>query len=236
MNAGTSHPVFVRTALVKLRLAALLPASLLGACRHDGRAHRREWRRHLRGPQRLPDRRHSRRDRRHHLVQPRRQHRFARDRRHRDDHRRARDLRRTPATTSFRPRPSRSTALRRDAGPARQVVLPYFDVAMQGGSKVVAKQIGQVGAQFRGRQTCTPGPGPRRRSGSIAASRPCRRTSARTLTRPRKAGDAGAAIDPMTDPAIRTAVAHATFEHLVGFQLTQDQLATTLRARSPNSR
>ena len=28
----------------------------------------------------------------------------------------------------------------------------------------------------------------------------------------------------MTDPAIRTAVANATFEHLVGFQMTQDQL------------
>ncbi len=40
------------------------------------------------------------------------------------------------------------TALRRDAGPARQVVLPYFDVALQGGSKVVAKQIGQLGLNF----------------------------------------------------------------------------------------
>ena len=28
----------------------------------------------------------------------------------------------------------------------------------------------------------------------------------------------------LTDPAIRTAVANATFEHLVGFQLSQDQL------------
>ena len=46
----------------------------------------------------------------------------------------------------------------------------------------------------------------------------------RQLTRPRKAGDASAAVDPMTDPAIRTAVANATFEHLVGFQLTEQQL------------
>ena len=44
------------------------------------------------------------------------------------------------------------------------------------------------------------------------------------LTRPRKAGDASAAVDPMTDPAIRSAVANATFEHLVGFQLTEQQL------------
>ena len=46
----------------------------------------------------------------------------------------------------------------------------------------------------------------------------------RTLTRPRKAGDPDAAVDPMADPAIRTAVANATFEHLVGFQMTEDQL------------
>ena len=46
----------------------------------------------------------------------------------------------------------------------------------------------------------------------------------RVLTRPRKAGEAEAAVDPLADPAIRTAVANATFEHLVGFQLTQDQL------------
>jgi hypothetical protein len=44
------------------------------------------------------------------------------------------------------------------------------------------------------------------------------------LTRPRKAGEASAATDPLADPAIRTAVSNATFEHLVGFQLTQDQL------------
>ena len=37
-------------------------------------------------------------------------------------------------------------------------------------------------------------------------------------------GDADAAIDPLSDPKIRDAVARATFEHLVGFQLSQDQL------------
>ena len=49
------------------------------------------------------------------------------------------------------------------------------------------------------------------------------------LTRPPprrriSSGEAEAAQDPMADPAIRSAVANATFEHLVGFQLTQDQL------------
>ena len=44
------------------------------------------------------------------------------------------------------------------------------------------------------------------------------------LTRPRKAGQADAAIDPMSDPAVERAVANSTFEHLVGFEMTPDQL------------
>ncbi|MEO8176926.1 MAG: hypothetical protein ABI626_09740, partial [Sphingomicrobium sp.] len=35
-------------------------------------------------------------------------------------------------------------AVRRDAGAARQVVLQYFTVAVQGGSQVVAKRVGSV--------------------------------------------------------------------------------------------
>ena len=46
----------------------------------------------------------------------------------------------------------------------------------------------------------------------------------RELTRERKPGDADASIDPMSDPKIRDAVARATFEHLIGFQLTPEQL------------
>ena len=44
------------------------------------------------------------------------------------------------------------------------------------------------------------------------------------LTRERRAGEVDAAIDPMTDPTVRAAVARATFEQLIGFQLTQEQL------------
>jgi hypothetical protein len=46
----------------------------------------------------------------------------------------------------------------------------------------------------------------------------------RELTRERKPGDANAAVDPLSDPKIREAVARATFEHLIGFQLTEAQL------------
>jgi len=113
--------------------------------------------------------------------------------------------------------------LRRDAGEARQVVLPYFDVALQGGQSIAAKKIGQAVLSFP--------------AGNIHAQTQVQATirvnrSVATLpenvrqmlTRPRKAGGAEAASDPLADPAIRTAVSNATFEHLVGFQLTQDQL------------
>jgi hypothetical protein len=44
------------------------------------------------------------------------------------------------------------------------------------------------------------------------------------LSEKRKAGDQAAAMDPLADPAIRSAVLSSTFEALVGFQLTEDQL------------
>jgi hypothetical protein len=114
-------------------------------------------------------------------------------------------------------------ALRREAGPARQVVLPYFDVALQGGTNVVAKRIGQAVLNFA--------PGDIHAWARVQATVRVNRGVAtlpanvrQILTRPRKAGEAEAAIDPLADPAVRAAVANATFEHLVGFQLTQDQL------------
>jgi hypothetical protein len=114
-------------------------------------------------------------------------------------------------------------ALRRDAGPARQVVLPYFDVALQGGSKVAAKQIGQVLLSFPAGNVHAS----TRAQATVRVNRGVATLPANVreaLTRPRKAGQAEAAVDPMSDPAIRTAVNNATFEHLLGFQLTQDQL------------
>jgi hypothetical protein len=115
------------------------------------------------------------------------------------------------------------TALRRDAGPARQVVLPYFDVALRGGTTISAKQVGAVGLNFpAGSQHASTRAQATIRVSRYAATLPANVRA--ILTRPRKAGQAEAAIDPMADPAVRGAVANATFEHLVGFQLTQDQL------------
>lgn len=114
-------------------------------------------------------------------------------------------------------------ALRRDAGQARQVVLPYFDVALRGGSEVAAKQVGQLALNF-------PAGGIHAWTRVQATVRVNRGAATlpdnvrRTLTRPRKAGEADAATDPLANPAIRAAVANATFEHLVGFQMSRDQL------------
>ena len=115
------------------------------------------------------------------------------------------------------------TGLRRDAGPARQVVLPYFDVALRGGSTVAAKQVGAVALNFpAGSQHATTSGRASIRVNRGAASLPANVRA--ILTRPRKAGEAEAAVDPLAEPGVREAVAQATFEHLVGFQLTQDQL------------
>jgi hypothetical protein len=114
-------------------------------------------------------------------------------------------------------------ALRTAPGPARQVVLPYFDVALRGGGTISAKQVGQAVLNFA--------PGSVRAWARVQASVRVNRAAATLpanvraiLTRPRKAGEADAAIDPMSDPRIAKAVAQATFEHLVGFELTQDQI------------
>jgi len=114
-------------------------------------------------------------------------------------------------------------ATRRDAAEARTVVLPYFTVAMQGGSDVVAKKLGNVGLNFAAGsiRAQTTGQATIQVSRSVAT---LPEDARRELTRKRKASDPNAAIDPLSDPKIRDAVARATFEHLVGFQLTQEQL------------
>nr|WP_283938539.1 hypothetical protein [Sphingomonas alba] len=114
-------------------------------------------------------------------------------------------------------------ATRRDAGEARQVTLPYYDVIAQGGSDVVAKKVGYVALNF-------PAGSVRAQTSAQVTGRVNRGAAAlpedvrAELTRKRKPGEADAAVDPLADPRIRDAVARATFEQLIGFQLTQDQL------------
>jgi hypothetical protein len=115
-------------------------------------------------------------------------------------------------------------AQRRDPTGDREVVLPYFATVVQGGSNVVSKRLGRVALRFANGQV--------RASTSGQATSQVLRSAAtlpeeirREITRERKAGDADAAIDPMSRPEVRTAVQRASFEVLVGFQLTPEQLA-----------
>ena len=114
-------------------------------------------------------------------------------------------------------------ARRMDRGEARRVTLPYFSSVVQGGTAVVAKRVGQVTLNFAAGQDRATATG--KAAGYIDG------TSARLpadiverINRKRKAGDADAALDPMADPEVRAALQRASFELLVGFNLTEDQL------------
>ena len=114
-------------------------------------------------------------------------------------------------------------ATRRDAGEARTVVLPFFSVAMRGGTDVVAKKLGSVGLNFAAGSIRAQTSG----QATVQVSRAAATLPAdvrKELTKERKADDPDAAVDPLARPEIRDAVARATFEHLVGFELTQEQL------------
>ena len=115
-------------------------------------------------------------------------------------------------------------AQRRDGRGAREVVVPYFAAVVQGGTNVVSKSVSRVGLRFEDGQL--------RATATGSASGQVTRAAAtlpedirRQITRERKPGDPDAAIDPLADPAVREAVRRASFEVLVGFQLTQEQLA-----------
>ena len=115
-------------------------------------------------------------------------------------------------------------ARRADTRGARQVSLPYFVTVLRGGSAVVSKQVGAVTLVFadgqeRARASAKAG------SYVLAAEATLPEDIRKQITRERKAGDPDAAVDPLSDPAVRAAVQRASFEMLVGFNLTQQQLA-----------
>ncbi|MCZ8322423.1 MAG: hypothetical protein ACK442_11945 [Novosphingobium sp.] len=114
-------------------------------------------------------------------------------------------------------------ARRTDVRGARQVELPYFATVLRGGSAVVTKRVGTVTLNFAD--------GQERAQASGTASSYVDKAEAslpadirELITRKRRAGDADAAVDPLSRPEVRAAVQRASFELLVGFQLTQDQL------------
>jgi hypothetical protein len=115
-------------------------------------------------------------------------------------------------------------AQRRNTQGARDVTVPYFATVVQGGTNVVSKSVGQVTLRFADGQ-------PRASASASAAGQIARSAVTlpdeirRQITRERKPGDPDAAIDPLADPTVRDAVRAVSFEVLVGFQLTQEQLA-----------
>ena len=112
---------------------------------------------------------------------------------------------------------------RTDVRGARQVQLPYFVTVLRGGRAVVAKRIGSVTLNFADGQS-------RAQASGQAASYIDRAEATlpadirAMLTRKRRAGEADAAVDPLSRPEVKAAVARATVEMLVGFQLDQQQL------------
>jgi hypothetical protein len=114
-------------------------------------------------------------------------------------------------------------ARRSDNRGAREVVVPYYASVVQGGTSVVSKSVTNVVLRFAD--------GDYRASATGSANASVNRAAAtlpedirRQITRERRPGDADAAIDPMSDPAVRAAVQRASFEVLLGFNLTPEQL------------
>jgi len=115
-------------------------------------------------------------------------------------------------------------ARRIDTSSARTVTLPYFVTVMRGGTAVVSKRVGSVTLNFA--------PGQERAQAHGTGGAYVDRSAAtlpedirRRITRKRRAGDEDAAVDPLTEPDVKAAVARSTFEVLVGFQLDDKQLA-----------
>lgn len=112
---------------------------------------------------------------------------------------------------------------RSDVRGARQVTVPYFVTVLRGGNAVISKRVGQVTLNFAD--------GAERAQASGKADTYIDKAEAtlpadirETITRKRKSGEADAAVDPLSRPEVKAAVARATFEVLLGFQLTNEQL------------
>ena len=110
---------------------------------------------------------------------------------------------------------------RNDTSGARQVTVPYFVSVLQGGSAVISKRVGNVTLNFANGQDRAQATGTVEAYIDRAAATLPEDIRDR-ITRKRRAGDQDAALDPLADPQVKAAVARASFEVLVGFQLTEE--------------
>ena len=115
-------------------------------------------------------------------------------------------------------------ARRSDTAGDRTITLPYFATVTRAGTSILSKQTGQVTLQFAAGQARTQTSASAGADIALAQATLPPAIEAR-INRKRKPGDADAALDPMNDPEVRVAVQKASFELLVGFQLTEQQLA-----------
>jgi hypothetical protein len=114
-------------------------------------------------------------------------------------------------------------ARRANTSGARSVEIPYFATVVRGGTAVISKRVERVTINFADGQA--------RASATAKGGAVINRAAAtlpediRTkLTKRRKADDPDASIDPLSAPNVRAAVQRASFELLIGFQLTAEQL------------
>ncbi|MCX7283971.1 MAG: hypothetical protein NTX28_07985 [Novosphingobium sp.] len=119
-------------------------------------------------------------------------------------------------------------ARRSNTSGARRVELPYFSTVVRGGNVVVAKRLGTVVVDFADGQARATAKGQAAAYVNKAeASLP--EDMVKRITRKRRAGDQDAAIDPLSQPDVKAALARANFELLVGFQLNDAQLQYNVR-------
>jgi len=114
-------------------------------------------------------------------------------------------------------------ATRTDTQGPRRLEVPYFVTVVQGGRAVVSKRISVLTVDFADGQRTAQVKGSGTGYVNHAAAKLPDDIQER-LTRKRKAGDADAALDPLADPDVRAAVQKASFELLIGFQLSGPQL------------
>jgi hypothetical protein len=118
----------------------------------------------------------------------------------------------------------RVDARRSSAQGARDVVLPYFAAVVRAGNQVISKSESRVTVHFDDGKMIASTTG--RADATVSRAEATLPEAVRDrIGKKRKAEDADASVDPLTDPTVRSALSKASFELLVGFQLTQDQLA-----------
>ena len=112
---------------------------------------------------------------------------------------------------------------RTDTRGARTVTLLFYVVVLRGGKAVISKRVGQVSLVFADGQDRASATG---QGGAYVdkAEATLPQDIRERITRKRRAGQEDAAIDPLAQPDVKAAIARATFDVLVGFQLSQDQL------------